>query len=121
VAEPWRCFAAAVVFYALAYGLAYAASKFFLRNSTATIVPGALIGLAAIVIAAVTSAVRTLERAPFWAGSVLGVATILSRFVEFETELWLKAIVFLACGVAVIRFGVVFERKRRVVREAAHA
>jgi hypothetical protein len=41
LAEPWRCFAAAVVFYALAYGLSYAASKFFLRNSTAAIVPGA--------------------------------------------------------------------------------
>jgi uncharacterized membrane protein len=77
--------------------------------------------LAAIVIAAVTSAVRTLERAPFWAGSVLGVAVILSRFAEFDTELWLKAIVFLACGAAVIRFGVVFERRRSVALEAGHA
>jgi uncharacterized membrane protein len=79
------------------------------------------VALAAISIAAVTSAGRTLERAPFWAGSVLGVALILSRFVEFETELWLKAIVFLASGVAVIWFGVVFERRKRVAREAGHA
>jgi hypothetical protein len=41
LAEPWRCFAAAIVFYTLAYGLAYAASRFFLRKSTAAIVPGA--------------------------------------------------------------------------------
>lgn len=77
--------------------------------------------LAAIVIAAVTSAVRTLERAPFWAGSVLGVTVILSRFAEFDTELWLKAIVFLACGMSVIWFGVVFERRRRVAREVGSA
>ncbi len=79
------------------------------------------VALAAVAIAAVTSAVRTLERAPFWAGSVLGVALILSRFVEFETQLWLKAIVFLASGIAVIWFGVVFERRKRVAREAGHA
>ena len=77
--------------------------------------------LAAIAIAAVTSAVRTLERAQFWAGSVLGVALILSRFAEFETQLWLKAIVFLASGMAVIWFGVVFERRKRVAREEGHA
>ena len=41
LAEPWRCFAVAAIFYALAYGLAYAASRFFLRKSTAAIVPGA--------------------------------------------------------------------------------
>jgi len=41
LAHPWRCFAAAVVFYALAYGLAYVSSTFFLRKSTAAIVPGA--------------------------------------------------------------------------------
>ncbi len=70
--------------------------------------------LGAVAIAAVTSAVRTLERGPFWAGSVLGIALILSRFAEFETDLWLKAIVFLASGVAVIWFGIVFERRRRV-------
>ncbi|MCZ6786955.1 MAG: DUF2157 domain-containing protein [Planctomycetota bacterium] len=71
------------------------------------------LGLAALSIVSITSAARTLRRAPFWFGSLLGGTLILSRFLEFETDLWLKAIVFLACGVAVIAFGVAFERRRK--------
>jgi len=67
--------------------------------------------LAALVFAAVTSAARKLTRGPFWYGSLLGGLVIASRFVEFETDLWLKALVFLACGVAVIVFGIGFERR----------
>ena len=75
--------------------------------------------LAVLVILAITSSVRTLERGLFWLGALLGGIVILSRFLEFETELWLKAIVFLACGVAVIVVGRLFERHRRDGLEAS--
>jgi len=39
--HPWRCFAAAGGFYALAYGIAYAASRMVHRESAGAIVPGA--------------------------------------------------------------------------------
>ena len=68
--------------------------------------------LAILVLLAITSSVRTLERGLFWIGALLGGVVILSRFLEFETELWLKAIVFLACGVAVLVVGRLFERHR---------
>jgi Family of unknown function (DUF6338) len=41
LSEPWRCFAAAVVFYGLAYGIAYFASRLVHRQTPAAIVPGA--------------------------------------------------------------------------------
>jgi len=69
------------------------------------------LALAIVSFVAIGTAAKTLHRAPFWFGSLLAGLVILSRFLEFETELWLKAIVFLACGVAVIAFGVGFERR----------
>lgn len=68
--------------------------------------------LAAVAAVAITSAAHTLNRVHFWYGSVLGGLLVVSRFLEFETELWLKAIVFIVCGIAVIAFGVAFERRR---------
>lgn len=41
LSEPWRCFAAAVAFYGLAYGIAYLASRLAHRKTPAAIVPGA--------------------------------------------------------------------------------
>jgi uncharacterized membrane protein len=78
-------------------------------------VVGAVAGnlvLAAICISAITSSVSTLERGPFWGGTLLGGLVIVSRFFEYETELWLRGLVFLACGIAMIAFGRVFERRR---------
>ncbi|MFQ5844254.1 MAG: DUF2157 domain-containing protein [Planctomycetota bacterium] len=83
---------------------------------TAGAVAGNLV-LAALSIAAVTSSVRTLERGPFWWGALLGGLLILSRFLEYKTELWLKALVFSACGIVVILFGRTFERRREAARE----
>ncbi|MBW2233174.1 MAG: hypothetical protein JRH17_22550, partial [Deltaproteobacteria bacterium] len=71
------------------------------------------ITLALLVFTSIASAARTLQRAPFWFGSLLGGIVILSRFLEFETELWLKALVFVGCGIAVILFGIGFERRLR--------
>jgi hypothetical protein len=77
--------------------------------------------LAAVVIAGVTSAVRTLERTVFWRASLLGVVVIMSRFAEFQTGLGTKGLVFVLCGVAVIWFGVVFERRRSAARGGSDA
>ncbi|MHC4954877.1 MAG: DUF2157 domain-containing protein [Planctomycetota bacterium] len=71
--------------------------------------------LASMVFTSITSAARTLQRMPFWFGSALGGLVIVSRFLEFETDLWLKALVFLGCGIAVIVFGMGFERRLRRV------
>lgn len=68
---------------------------------------------------AIAKSVRGLERAPFWSGVAIIGLLILSRFLEFETELWLKAIVFIVAGLLVIYAGLVFERRLRA--EAAHA
>jgi uncharacterized membrane protein len=68
--------------------------------------------LAVVAAVAITSAAHSLNRVHFWYGSLLGGLLIVSRFLEFETELWLKAIVFIVCGIAVIAFGVAFERRR---------
>jgi uncharacterized membrane protein len=68
--------------------------------------------LAVVAAVAITSAAHSLNRVHFWYGSLLGGLLIVSRFLEFDTELWLKAIVFIVCGMAVIAFGVAFERRR---------
>jgi uncharacterized membrane protein len=67
--------------------------------------------LAAIAAAAITGSVKNLERLPFWSGCVLAALTILSRFIEFDTELWLKGFGFILCGAAVLWVGVSFERR----------
>ncbi|MGH7150585.1 MAG: DUF2157 domain-containing protein, partial [Planctomycetota bacterium] len=74
--------------------------------------------LAAFAILLLASAVRSLERGPFWLGVVLAGVLVQSRFFEYETGLLLKAIVFVACGIAVLTVGLAFERR---VREAALA
>ncbi len=74
--------------------------------------------LAAFSILLLASAVRSLERGPFWLGVVLAGVLVQTRFFEYETGLLLKAVVFVASGIAVLAVGLGFERR---VREAAHA
>jgi hypothetical protein len=50
------------------------------------------------------------DRRLFW-GSVFGaIVLIVSRTLEYETELLVKAVIFIACGVALIVGGALFER-----------
>jgi len=42
------------------------------------------------------------KRGLFWAGSLYVVILVFARFLEYETSLLLKSLVFIACGVAVI-------------------
>jgi uncharacterized membrane protein len=75
--------------------------------------------LVAVAATAILVSVRGLARGPFWLGTFLGGLLIVSRFFEYESELWLKAIVFIACGVTVIFLGLAFERRLNE-REAAY-
>lgn len=51
------------------------------------------------------------NRSYFWAGMILLVLSILSRMVEYDTGLLLKAIGFILCGVGVITAGIWYERR----------
>ncbi len=53
---------------------------------------------------------REESRGAFWSAAVLLLLLIVSRTLEYETELLLKAVIFVACGVAFIVAGVLFER-----------
>ena len=60
------------------------------------------------------------DRRLFWAGILFTALIITSRFLEYETDLLLKAIVFTACGVGLILAGVKFEnflKKRKLINE----
>jgi uncharacterized membrane protein len=50
------------------------------------------------------------NRPSFWAGMVLITLQIISRLFEYNTELLLKSLVFVLCGIGVIAAGLWFER-----------
>ncbi len=50
------------------------------------------------------------KRSAFWGGIVLLILQIMSRTLEYNTELLLKAFVFALCGVGVILAGLWFEK-----------
>ncbi len=61
-----------------------------------------------------------LDRRLFWTGILFTALIITSRFLEYETDLLLKAAVFTACGISLILAGVGFEgylKKRRLTNE----
>ncbi|HIK12045.1 MAG TPA: DUF2157 domain-containing protein [Oscillatoriaceae cyanobacterium M33_DOE_052] len=51
-------------------------------------------------------------RFTFWGGMVLLVLGIISRMLEYDTDLLLKSLVFVICGVGVIAAGLWFERQK---------
>ena len=53
------------------------------------------------------------QRSTFWGGMVLLVLGIITRTLEYDTGLLLKAIVLAVCGVGVITAGLRFERRLR--------
>jgi len=53
------------------------------------------------------------DRRVFWCGVILSAALIIGRFLEYDTNLIVKSIAFLACGAGVIASGVVFENYLR--------
>lgn len=65
---------------------------------------------------ALGSGLASERRSHFWLGTLFLVLLVLSRFLEYETDLLLKSVAFMACGVAVLVAGVQYERylKRKV-------
>ncbi len=51
-------------------------------------------------------------RFTFWGGMVLLVLGIISRMLEYDTDLLLKSFVFVVCGAGVIAAGLWFERQK---------
>lgn len=60
-------------------------------------------------------------RRTFWGGMLLLVLGILSRMLEYDTALLLKAFVFVLCGVGVIAAGLYFERNLKPANSALPA
>jgi uncharacterized membrane protein len=50
------------------------------------------------------------DRRLFWCSVFGAIVLIVSRTLEYETELLVKAVIFMACGVALIVGGALFER-----------
>jgi len=71
------------------------------------------VALALPAAAAIAASVRVLDRGPFWLGTLTLAALVVTRFFEFDTNLGVKAAAFIGAGVAVILFGVLFERRLR--------
>lgn len=78
------------------------------------------INLAAFALAAalVWTAVRQGWRGLFWVGLVFALLLVITRFLEYDTDLMLKSAVFLLCGVGVIYGGVQFENHLRARRQS---
>lgn len=83
----------------------------------ATTVTNALLALLAIGL--IRDALTLVKRANFWYGMVLLVLQITSRMFEYDTELLLKAIVFIICGVAIIAAGLWFEHQLKTAKAKA--
>jgi hypothetical protein len=61
---------------------------------------------------------RALEdRRLFWVSVLLAALLVLSRTLEYETSLLIKAAAFIACGVGLIIAGVCFERYLKTRRQ----
>lgn len=57
------------------------------------------------------------QRYTFWGGMGLLVLGIISRMLEYNTDLLLKALVFALCGVGILLAGVWFERQSKSVQK----
>jgi len=66
--------------------------------------------LALMAIALVRDGLLFSERPRFWGGMVLLIMSILSRMVEYNTDLILKSIVFILCGLGMMAAGWWFEQ-----------
>lgn len=70
----------------------------------------AKVAAGAIAVSLLYTAVRIHRRTSFWAGLLILAWVIVHTFIEWDTNLFLKSFVFIACGVGVILGGIRFER-----------
>jgi uncharacterized membrane protein len=66
--------------------------------------------LLSLAIILISQSIREGQRFNFWLGILLLILQIFSRMFEYNTDLILKAIALVACGVAAILAGLWFER-----------
>jgi len=66
--------------------------------------------LLSLAIILISQSIREGQRFNFWLGILLLILQIFSRMFEYNTDLVLKAIALVACGVAAILAGLWFER-----------
>ncbi|HEY9669923.1 MAG TPA: DUF2157 domain-containing protein [Waterburya sp.] len=64
----------------------------------------------------VREGLSTAQRRLFWGGMMLLTLQIFSRMLEYKTDLLLKSLVLLLCGLGVIAAGLWFERYVRTIR-----
>lgn len=74
--------------------------------------------LALLAVGTLRNSLATGERKAFWFAIVAIILQILSRLLEYDTNLVLKASVFVLCGVGVIAAGLWFERYVRTLTSA---
>lgn len=68
------------------------------------------LAVAAIGISLLYTAVKIHRRISFWTGLLLLAWVIFQNFIQWDTNLLLKSMVFIACGIGVILGGIRFER-----------
>jgi uncharacterized membrane protein len=66
--------------------------------------------LAIIAISLISQGIEYKERLEFWAGMIMLNLQIISRFFEYNTDLFLKSFTVTACGVLIILAGLQFEK-----------
>ncbi|MDD5064065.1 MAG: DUF2157 domain-containing protein [Phycisphaerae bacterium] len=89
-------------------------------NDYFSLIITANIACLALCVGLIINSYRAENRGIFWAGILLTALIITSRFLEYETDLLLKAAVFTGCGIGLILAGVSFEnylKKRRLINE----
>ncbi|HEY0865892.1 MAG TPA: DUF2157 domain-containing protein [Fimbriimonas sp.] len=68
------------------------------------------LGAIAFGAALVVDSIQRERRESFWAGSLFLGGLVLARLFEYESGLHIKALAFIACGVALLVAGTLFER-----------
>lgn len=66
--------------------------------------------LAVLAFGLIREALELGERKSFWGGIILLTLQIISRMLEYDTDLLFKSLIFVLCGVGVIIAGLWFER-----------
>lgn len=66
--------------------------------------------LTVLSIGCIRESLETKRRSQFWYGLLLLVVQIITRFLEYETELMLKAVILTLCGFGIIAAGIWFEK-----------
>lgn len=72
--------------------------------------------LAVLACGLIQAGLELTERRAFWGGMVLLILQIMSRMLEYNTDLVFKSLVFVFCGIAVIIAGLWFEHRLNVLR-----